>query len=137
MSSEKMMAASEAASRQRRVDRDPIDCLKRRKNYMYTREYKFEVVRFYRGHNLYQTAKQFALNTKTVGRWVGDEKKKKASKKVSKRVKFVRNCQFPEVKEELYHKYKQLCKQGFKENGFWFKFQAKQLLQQMHPYASF
>ena len=60
------MAASEAASRQRTVDRDLIDCSKRRKSY--TREYKLEVVHFYSEHNLYQTTKQFSLNMKMVGR---------------------------------------------------------------------
>ena len=63
------MAASEAASRQRTLD-GPIDHPKTRKSY--TREYKLEMVR---EHNLYQTAKRFSLNTKTVGRWVSDEEK--------------------------------------------------------------
>ena len=103
------MAASEAASRQRTLD-GPIDHPKTRKSY--TREYKLEVVRFYREHNLYQTAKRFSLNTKTVGRWVADEEKIKKSKKASKRVTFVRRCQFPDVEEELYREYKKLRKQG-------------------------
>ena len=87
------MAASEAASRQRTLD-GPIDHPKTRKSY--TREYKLEVVRFYREHNLYQTAKRFSLNTKTVGRWVAN---------ASKRVTFVLRCQFPDVEEELYREY--------------------------------
>ena len=103
---EKTMAASEAASRQRTLD-GPIDHPKTRKSY--TREYKLEVVRFYREHNLYQTAKRFS---KTVGRWVADEEKIKKSKKASKRVTFVRRCQFPYVEEELFHEYKKLRKQG-------------------------
>ena len=61
------MAASEAASRQRTIDGEPIDHPKTRKSYI--REYKLEVVSFYREHNLYQTAKRFSLNTKTVGCW--------------------------------------------------------------------
>ena len=86
------MAASEAASRQRTLD-GPIDHPKTRKSY--TREYKLEMVRFYREHNLYQTAKRFSLNTKTVGRWVSNEEKIKKSKR----------CQFPDVEEELYREY--------------------------------
>lgn len=87
---------------------EPVDRSKTRKSY--TREYKLEVVRFFRYHNLYQTAKRFSLNMKTVGRWVADEEKIQQSKKVSKRVKLLRRCQFPEVKEELYCEYKKLCK---------------------------
>ena len=41
----------------------------------YTREYKLEVVKFYQENNLYQTAKRFSLNTKTIGRWVADIEK--------------------------------------------------------------
>ena len=37
-------------------------------------------------NNLYQTAKRFSLNTKTIGRWVADIEKIKKSKKASKRV---------------------------------------------------
>ena len=129
------MAASEAAERQTTLDEEPTDNRKTRKSY--TREYKLEVVRFFRENNLYQTAKRFSLNTKTVGRWVADEDKIKKSKKASKRVKFDRRCQFPDVEKELYHEYKKLRKQGLKVKGFWFKARAKQLLQQMCPDASF
>ena len=52
----------------------------------YTREYKLEVVHFYRENNLYQTAKRFSLNTKTIRRWVADEGNIKKSKKASKHV---------------------------------------------------
>ena len=56
--------------------------------------YKLEVVCFYRENNLYQTAKWFSLNTKTIRRWVADEEKiKKASKCVNLAWKF----QFPEA----------------------------------------
>ena len=103
----------------------------------YTREYKFEVVRFYHQNNLYQTFKRFSLNTKTIGRWVADEGKIKNSKKASKRVKHARRCQFPEMEEELYREYKKLRKQGYKVKGFWFRIRGKQILQQMNPDVSF
>ena len=113
----------------------PVNKPQTRKSY--TREYKLEVVRFYHEHNLYQTSKRFSLNTKTIGRWVADKEKIKKSKKASKRVKYTRRCQFPEVEEELYREYKKLRKQGFKVKGFWFKGRAKQILHRMNPDASF
>ena len=103
----------------------------------YTREFKIQVVRFYHENNLYQTSKKFSLNTKTIGRWVRDEAKIKKSKKASKRVSFTRQCQFPEMEEELYREYKQLRRQGFKIKGYWFKERAKQLLKEMNPDSSF
>lgn len=43
----------------------------------YTREEKLKVVQWYwiNGHNLYQTCKKFELNSKTVLRWIKDERK--------------------------------------------------------------
>ena len=42
----------------------------------YTREFKLNVVKFYRdnGNNLYKTHKMFSLNTKTILRWISSEK---------------------------------------------------------------
>ena len=48
-----------------------------------------------------------------------------------------RKCQFPDLEEELYRDYKKLQRQGLKVKGFWFRARAKQLLQQMHPDATF
>ena len=73
-----------AASVQQTLGGLPLSTTKRRKSY--TREFKLEVVKFYRENNLYQTAKQFSLNTKTIGRWVADEDQIKKSRKASKRV---------------------------------------------------
>ena len=103
----------------------------------YTREYKLEVVKPYQETNLYQTAKRFSLNTKTIGHWVADVEKIKKSKKASKRVTHARRCHFPDLEKELYCKYKKLRKQGFKVKGFGFWARAKQLLQRMHPDAIF
>ena len=44
----------------------------KRSRMSYTREYKLGVVEAYQGTNLYQTAKRFSLNTKTIGRYVAD-----------------------------------------------------------------
>ena len=76
-----------ATRNQRTLDGRPVRHPQTRKSY--TREYKPEVVRFYRENNLYQTAKRFSLNTKTIGRWVADKEKIKKSKKASKRVNHV------------------------------------------------
>ena len=62
------MDASEAASKQKTLSGEPIYHWNTRNSY--TKEYKLEVVHFYCEHNLYQTAEQFSLNTKTVGLWV-------------------------------------------------------------------
>ena len=113
------------------LDGEPVKEKKGRKSY--TREYKLEVVRFYRENNLYQTAKRYSLNTKTVGRWVADYEKIKDSRKSSKRVKFDRKSKYPDVEEELYCEYRNLRRQGLKVKGFWFKTRARQLLQQKHP----
>ena len=72
-----------ATRNQRTLEGHPISHLQTRKSY--TREYKLEVVHFYHENNLYQTAKQFSLNTKTIGHWVADEENIKKSKKASKR----------------------------------------------------
>ena len=109
----------------------------RRSRMSYTREFKLEVVKFYRKNNLYQTAKRFSLNTKTIGRWVADVEKIKNSKKASKRVAHTRRCQYPDLEEELYREYKTLRRQGVKVKGFLFWARAKQLLQQMHPDDTF
>ena len=77
-----------ASSIQGTLDGHPLDKPQTRKSY--TREYKLEVVRFYRENNLYQTAKRFSLSTKTIGQWVADEEKIKKSRKASKRVKHTR-----------------------------------------------
>ena len=124
-----------AASVQQTLGGLPFSTTKRRKSY--TREFKLEVVKFYRENNLYQTAKQFLLNTKTIGCWVADEDQIKKSRKALKRVTHTRKCQFPDLEEELYRNYKKLRRQGLKVKGFWFRARAKQLLQQMHPDATF
>lgn len=49
----------------------------------YLRKTKLVVVSFYNENNLYQMAKKFLLNTKTIVCWVKDEWKIKESKKGS------------------------------------------------------
>ena len=60
--SEKTMATNEAESTQRTFDGEPIDHPRTRKSYIRARGGAFLL----REHNLYQTAKRFALNTKNV-----------------------------------------------------------------------
>ena len=66
-----------------------------------------------------------------------DEEKLKKAKKGSKRTITVRKAAFPEMEAELYQEYKSLRKRGLKVKGFWFKTRGRQLLEQMHPEASF
>ena len=81
-----------ATRNQQTLEGRPVSHPQTRKSY--TREYKLEIVRFYRENNLYQTAKRFSLNTKTIRHWVADEEK---IKKASKRVNLARKFQFPEA----------------------------------------
>lgn len=95
----------------------------------YSREKKLLVVKFYHenDNNLYQTCKKFSLNSKTVLRWIRDKKKIKKSSKGSKRVKFGRTAQYPEMEERLYSEYKEMREKGLKVKGWWFRVRSKQL----------
>jgi transposase-like protein len=87
-----------------------------RKRKSYSREEKLKIVRYYYASesNLYQTCKAFSLNSKTVKRWIDNEEKIEESKKGSKRVKFARSAQYPEMEERLHTEYKDLRKKGLK-----------------------
>ena len=63
-------------------------CTNTRKSY--SREEKLNVTKWYwnNGRNLYQTCKHFDMNSKTVLRWIKDERKIQASSKGRKRVQF-------------------------------------------------
>ena len=63
-----------------------------RKRNSYSREEKLRVIKWYgeNGKNLYQTCKHFALNSKTVIRWLQGAETIRKSRKRSKRVKFTR-----------------------------------------------
>ena len=58
-----------ATSFQQTLDGQTLEAPKTRKSY--TREFKLSVMKFYHEKNLYQTAKRFSINTKTIERWVG------------------------------------------------------------------
>ena len=68
---------------------------------------------------------------------MADESKIQKSAKASKRVKFSRKCQFPEIEQVLYDEYKKLQEKGLKVKGFWFRSRAKQLLKEMEPDSTF
>ena len=61
----------------------------------YSREEKLTVTQWYwnNGRNLYQTCKNFDLNSKTVLRWIKSERKIRASRIGRKRVEFDRKPQ--------------------------------------------
>ena len=65
---------------QRTLDGRLLDQAKRSRM-SYSREYKLEVVKAYHETNLYQTAKRFSLNTRTIERWVADIEKINKSKR--------------------------------------------------------
>ena len=99
----KMACAEAHRTLQATLDSQPTDnCKQKRKSY--TRETKLKVIEFYysRRKNLYQNCKQFELNTKTVLRWIKDEKKILDSKKGSKHTKHDRRAKYPDVEERLY-----------------------------------
>ena len=102
----------------------------------YTREFKLIVVNFYRANNLYQTSKQFSLNTKTILRWAGDEEKIKDAKKGSKHAVHVRRAMHPEMETELYQEYKALRKRGLKVKGFGLRRERSSYLNGLIPMES-
>ena len=105
----------------------------------YSREEKLKVVKYYydNGKNLYQTCKRFSMNSKSVMRWVKDEEKIRGSSKGSKRVKFERRAQYPEMEAKLYMEYKELRKKGLKVKGWWFRVRAQQILTELKPDTNF
>ena len=72
-----------ASGSQRTLDDRSLDQAERSR-VSYSRKYKLEVVKVYHETNLYQTAKRFSLNMRTIGHWVADVEKIKKSKKASK-----------------------------------------------------
>ena len=105
----------------------------------YSREEKLKVVKYYHenGKNLFQTCKRFSMNSKSVMRWVKDEEKIRGSSKGSKRVKFERRAQYPEMEAKLYSEYKELRRKGLKVKGWWFRLRAKQILTELEPSTNF
>ena len=97
----------------------------------YSREEKLTVTQWYwnNGRNLYQTCKNFNLNSKTVLRWLKGERKIRASRKGRKRVEFDQKPQYPALEDTLYQEYRNHRQRGVKIKGWWFKTRAKQLLQ--------
>ena len=59
------------------------------------------------GKNLYQTCKHFALNSKTVIRWLQGAETIRKSRRGSKRVNFTRKAHYPEMEESLFGEYKE------------------------------
>ena len=105
----------------------------------YTREEKLKVTQWYwnNGQNWYQMCKKFGLNSRTVLRWIKDERKIKDSKKGRKRVEFNRKSQYPAMETTLYKEYRSLREWGIKIKGWWFKARAKQLLEAAHMESQF
>ena len=105
----------------------------------YTREEQLKVTHWYwnNDQNLYQTCKKFNLNSRTVLRWIKDERKIKDSRKCCKCVEFDRTSQYPAMEVTLYKEYWSLRERGIKIKGWWFKARAKQLLEAAHMNSQF
>ena len=116
-----------------------VDATSKKARKSYSREEKLKVVKNYHdnGKNLYRTCKRFSMNSKTVMRWVKDEEKIRGSSKGSKRVKFDRRAQYPEMEAKLYLEYKELRKKGLKVKGWWFRLRAKQILTELESDTNF
>ena len=116
---------------------DRRTCLNTRRSY--SREEKLNGTQWYwnNGRNLYQTCKNFDLNSKTVLRWIKYERKIQASRKGRKRVEFDRTLQYPAMEDTLYHEYRSHRLRGVKVKGWWFKTRAKQLLQSTETDSQF
>ena len=97
----------------------------RRKNY--SREFKLEVVGLYHTSNLYRTKNQYNLNTKTILRWVKQERELILSKRGSKRLKGSRKATLPKLEERLIKEIDQQRQKGLRVKRWWIISRAKQI----------
>ena len=101
----------------------------------YTRNEKLEIVAYYKANdrNCYKTCKHFDINSKNLHRWLRDEGKIQSSKRGSRRVKFDRRAEYPEMEEQLHAEFRELRRKGLKVKVWWFKARAKAILSTTHP----
>ena len=67
---------------------------------------------------------------------VGDKEGIKKSTKGSKHRQHVGPPLYPKMERQVYFEYKQLCKQGLKVKGYWFRIRAKQIMEVTNPESS-
>lgn len=103
----------------------------RRKSY--SREFKLEVVCFYQSSNLLRTTKHFELNSKTVLRWVKQEKTLILSRCKSKRVSGSRKAMWPKLEDRLAKEIEVQRQKGLRVKKWWVISRAKKLKQEMDP----
>jgi transposase-like protein len=103
----------------------------RRKSY--SREFKLEVVRFYHNSNLSNTTKQFELNSKTVLRWVKQEKTLILSRYKSKRVKGSKRVMWQKLEDRLVKEIEVQRQKGLRVKKWWVIGRAKKLKQEIDP----
>ena len=99
----------------------------------YSREFKLEVVGFYHTSNLYRTKKQYNLNTKTILRWVKQEKELILSKRGSRRLKGARKATLPKLEERLMKEIDQQRQKGLRVKRWWIISRAKQINKEIAP----
>ena len=106
----------------------------RNKNYKsYTREFKLEVVGYYRTSNLYQTNKKYKVGNANILRWAGQEVALILSKTDSRRIKGSRKAAWPELEERLAKEIENQREKGLRVKHWWIKSRAKQLKSDMNP----
>ncbi len=84
----------------------------------YSRDDKLKIIDYYKanGRNFYKTCKFYDINSKNLYRWLKDGEKIKASKRGSRRVKFDRRAEFPEMEQKLHSEFRELRSKGLKLN---------------------
>ena len=93
----------------------------------YSREFKLEVVGLYHTSNLYRTKNQYNMNTKTILRWVKQERELIISKRGSKRLKGSRKATLPKLEERLIKEIDQQRQKGLRVKRWWIISRAKQI----------
>ena len=99
----------------------------------YTREFKLDVVWHYHNWNLYRTMKHFGLNTKTILRWVRQEKELILSRNKTKKVKGTRKATWEKLEDKLAKEIEAQRLKGLRVKKWWVISRAKALKREMDP----
>ncbi|XP_014662550.1 PREDICTED: uncharacterized protein LOC106805471 [Priapulus caudatus] len=108
----------------------------------YTREEKIQVLDWYykNGRNKYKTSKLFALNTRTLGKWIAAEKKIRRSREGSMRAGSGRRPFWMEMEDELHRLYKEEVRRSGGESQVphvWFRENSEKIMRRLEPSSDF
>ena len=70
----------------------------------------------------------FSLSTKTILRWINNQKMIRKSDKGEKHAKRRHSAKYLAMEEQLVTEYQEMQKKGIKVKGWWFNLRSKQLL---------